>query len=106
MVGIAQLVELMVVVHVVAGSSPVSHPSKTPIALAIGVFWTLKWQTRNAATLLSQVLRFCILPGAGVDRSLSLVAQAPVIKTFMILRFRPRVCVFGTNRTGGEPWQA
>ena len=30
MVGIAQLVELLVVVQVVAGSSPVTHPIETP----------------------------------------------------------------------------
>jgi hypothetical protein len=29
-VGVAQLVELLVVVQVVAGSSPVAHPSKPP----------------------------------------------------------------------------
>jgi hypothetical protein len=37
-VGVAQLVELLVVVQVVAGSSPVAHPSRKPRKCAVFAF--------------------------------------------------------------------
>ncbi len=38
MVGIAQLVERLVVVQDVAGSSPVTHPKKKPEVISLGFF--------------------------------------------------------------------
>ena len=46
MVGVAQLVELLVVVQAVAGSSPVAHPPEVP---AIRRFSRLAWLAENGA---------------------------------------------------------
>jgi hypothetical protein len=48
-VSVAQLVELLVVVQVVAGSSPVAHPSRKPCNAALSLLKRLAGGERRGA---------------------------------------------------------
>ena len=54
-VGVAQLVEHRLVVPVVAGSSPVIHPTKTPVPPGAGVLLRPAQSERSVMSPLSEV---------------------------------------------------